>query len=170
MELNQIIKERYSVRQFKDKKINDEILKELLETINYIPTATNAQPELIYVLKSDEALEKINKCARTFNAPLVLLVACDTNIAWHSKKEEGYNTTEMDGSITATYLMLKSWDLGLGSVWIRLFDANEVQKEFLMPDNIKPICLLAIGYATDDSKPSPMHYEKKALADLVKIL
>lgn len=170
MELNNIIKERYSVRQFKEEKISDEIISELLETINYIPTATNAQPELIYVLKSKEALEKINKLATTYKAPIILLICSDTNIAWKNPKEENYNTAEMDGSITATYLMLKAWDLGLGSVWIRYFNQKEVKEEFLLPENIKPICLLALGYIDENSIPSSRHYEKKPLTDLIKFL
>lgn len=169
MEYSKLIKERYSVRKFKLDSIEDDKIKELLEIVNYVPTATNAQPERIYVLKSKEALDKINKHARTYNAPLVLLIASDINTAWHSPKED-YNTSEMDGSITATYLMLKACDLGLGSLWIRWFNADDVAKEFSLPENIKPVCLLAIGYPSDDSEPSPRHYEKLPLEELIKYL
>lgn len=169
MEYNTLIKERYSVRQFKSDAIKEETLKELLETINYIPTATNAQPERIYVLKSKESLNKINKHANTYNAPFVLLICSDIDSAWHNPKED-YNTSEMDGSITATYLMLKACNLGLGSVWIRYFNSIDVKEEFELPENIKPICLLALGYPSDDSKPSPRHYEKLPLEELIKYL
>lgn len=170
MECSTVIKERYSVRNFKEKPIEEEVLRELLDTINYIPTATNAQPERVYVLNSKESLDKINKHAKTFQAPTVLLIASDITSAWHNPQEEGYHTAEMDGSITATYLMLTAWNLGLGSVWIRYFNAPNVQREFSFPENIKPICLLAIGYASEDSKPTPRHYEKKPLDELVKYL
>ena len=170
MEFNKVIKERYSVRNFKPDKIETEKINSLLETINYIPTATNAQPQKIYILKSEEALAKINKTANTYNAPLVLLICSDTNIAWHSPKEEGYNTSEMDGSITTTYLMLKSYELGLGSVFIRAFNSNEVQQIFNLPNNIKPISLLAIGYPSEDSTPSSRHFDKKPLDELIKYL
>lgn len=169
MEYSKLIKERYSVRKFKLDSIEDDKIKELLEIVNYVPTATNAQPERIYVLKSKEALDKINKYANTYNAPLVLLIASDINTAWHNPKED-YNTSEMDGSITATYLMLKACDLGLGSVWIRYFNSNDVKAEFELPENIKPICLLAVGYPSDDSEPSPRHYEKLPLEELIKYL
>lgn len=170
MEFTKLIKERYSVRNFKKDSIEDAKIEELLETLNVVPTATNAQPEKVYVLKSKEALAKIGKHAKVFDAPVVLLITSDCQIAWHNKKEEGYNTAEMDGSITATYLMLKACDLGLGSVWIRWFNANDVQKEFLLPENIKPICLLAIGYKSEESTPSPMHFKKKELNELIEYL
>lgn len=168
MELNKIIKERYSVRTFKDQKVESKKIEELLNTLNYIPTATNAQPEKIYVLKSEESLEKIGKLANTYDASIVLLICADTNIAWKNPKEEGYNTSEMDGSIVSTYLMLKAWDLGLGSVWIRHFNSNKVKEEFNLPKTIKPICLLSIGYPKEDSIPSPTHTKKKPLPELIE--
>ena len=169
MEYSKLIEERYSVRKFKLDFIEEDKIKVLLDTVNYIPTATNAQPERIYVLKSKESLDKMNKHANTYNAPLVLLICSDINTAWHNPKED-YDTSEMDGSITATYLMLKACDLGLGSVWIRSFNSSDIKAEFDLPENIKPICLLAIGYASDDSKPSPRHYEKLPLEELIKYL
>lgn len=170
MEYNTLIKERYSVRKFKTDTIEEEKITELLNTINYIPTATNAEPERVYVLKSKEALAKINKHANVYSSPLVLLICSDIDSAWHNPKEEGYTSAEMDGSITATYLMLKACDLGLGSVWIRLFNASDLAREFSLPENIKPICLLAIGYASDDSEPSPRHFEKLPLEKIIKYL
>jgi len=128
----------------------------------------NAQPEKVYVLKSKESLEKINTLANTYKAPLVLLICADTNIAWNSNMEEGYNTAEMDGSIVSTYLMLKAWDLGIGSLWIRKFDSTKVRDTFNLPKTIKPICLLALGYSNSESKPSRLHTEKKPLNDLIE--
>ena len=121
-------------------------------------------------MQSEESLSKIKKIANTYNAPIVLLICADTNIAWHNPKEKDYNTSEMDGSITSTYLMLKSYELGLGSVFIRAFNSNEVQQVFNLPNNIKPISLLAIGYPSEDSSPSPRHFEKKSLDELIEYL
>lgn len=168
MKFDELVKERYSVRKFQERIVEREKLDKLLETLNYIPTATNAQPEKIYVLQSKESLGKISTFANTFQAPVVLLICADTNIAWKNPKESGYNTSEMDASIACTYLMLKAWDLGLGSVWIRHFNANQVKEIFELPDNIQPICLLPIGYAAIDSVPSPSHTKKKSLEELIE--
>ena len=64
----------------------------------------------------------------------------------------------MDASIVATHMMLEAWELGVGSVWVRLFDSRQVAAAFKLPSNIKPICLLPIGYAADDCVPyAPWH-------------
>lgn len=169
MELEKVIKERYSVRTFKDIKIEKEKIEELLKVLNYVPTACNLQPEKVYVLESKESLEKISKVSNTYQAPLVLLITSDLNIAWKNPKED-YNTTEMDGSIAATYLMLKAWDMGIGSVWIRYFNSDEIKEIFSLEENIKPICLLALGYRQDESQPSPRHFEKKELKELIEYI
>ena len=62
--------------------------------------------------------------------------------------EHGYNTGEMDVSIICTHMMPEAWELGIGSVWVRGFDARQVAKAFDLPEHIKPICLLPIGYPT----------------------
>lgn len=170
MELEKVMKERYSVRSFKKEKIEKEKIEELLKVLDQVPTATNAQPVQIYVLETTESLNKIEQLARTYQSPLVLLIASNEDESWHNPKEEGYNTSEMDGSITCTYLMLKAWELGIGSVWIRYFNKYEVKKTFNLSENIKPICLLALGYPSDDSNPSQSHFQKKPLEELIKYL
>lgn len=109
---------------------------------------------MIYVLKSEEALNKIRSLTNsTYNAPVVFLICSDEDRTWKSPMEKGYTTGEMDASIVCTHMMLEAWELGIGSVWVRLFDSREVAKTLDLPQNIKPICLLPIGYASDDCVP-----------------
>ncbi len=69
-----------------------------------------------------------------------------------------YSSGEMDCSIVCTHMMLEAWEQGIGSVWVRLFDVKAVAKAFDLPENIKPICLLPVGYATEDCVPyAPWH-------------
>ena len=170
MELEKVMKERYSVRSFQDQPIEKEKLEELLKVLSIAPTAVNAQPVRVYVLASSEALEKIEKLARTYQAKSVLLIAVDTEKVWKNPVEKEYNTSDMDGSIACTYFMLKAWELGIGSVWIRYFNSREVKEAFSLPEHIQPICLLALGYPSEDSEPSPRHIEKQPLENLITYL
>lgn len=85
-------------------------------------------------------------------------MCADKNIAW---KNDNYSSCESDGAIVATHMILEATNLGLGSVWVRYFDANQVQKEFNLSENIIPICLIPVGYAADDYKESPLHNQRK---------
>ena len=159
MDFMDLISERFSVRSFSNKTIEDEKINLILKAAQLAPTAVNFQPQKIYILKSDEALEKIRMLTpSTYNAPLVFLICADETKTWKHQTEEGYSTGEMDASIVCTHMMLEAWEIGIGSVWVRLFDSREVSEAFNLPKHIKPICLLPIGYASEDCKPyAPWH-------------
>ena len=55
MNFTELVKSRYSVRSFSEKKIENEKLEAILEAGRVAPTACNNQPQRIYVLNSAEA-------------------------------------------------------------------------------------------------------------------
>ena len=159
MEFLELAAQRYSVRSFSDRPVEREKIDLILKAAQLAPTAVNYQPQRIYVLKSDEAMAKINRlCRCVYGAPMVFLICSDERRTWKSQTEPGYSTGEMDCSIVCTHMMLEAWEQGLGSVWVRLFDVQAVAKAFDLPAYIKPICLLPVGYTSEDSVPyAPWH-------------
>lgn len=166
MDFERVIKERFSTRKFKNEQVSDELITKILQAGNLAPTAKNYQPQRIYVVKSQEGLEKIDKASPCrYNAPICLIVASDKNVAW-SKKD--YSTYEMDACIVATHMMLEATNLEINSIWIEFFDSNIIKQEFDLKDNIEPICLIPLGYKADDFEPSPMHSKRKDLSEIVE--
>ena len=172
MELREVFDTRYSVRKFSDKEIDKEILNKVLDAGRIAPTATNAQPQRIYVLQSKESLEKLDSVTpMRYGANTVLMICCDMDIVWKNRREEGYNTADMDCSIVTTYMMLEATNLGLGTLWVRAFNSVDMQKAFDLPENIKPICIMPIGYKADDCTPNEnFHFSRNSLEDEVKYL
>lgn len=172
MDFLQLAADRYSVRSFSDRPIEPEKMEKILKAGQLAPTAVNFQPQKIYILKSKAALDKIRSLTRfAYNAPVVLLFCADISKAWKSSVEHGYNTGEMDVSIVCTHVMLEAWELGIGSVWVRGFDARQVAKAFDFPGHIKPICLLLIGYPSEDSVPyAEWHNTYRPLNEMVEEL
>ena len=172
MDFLQLAADRYSVRSFSDRPIEQEKMERILKAGELAPTAVNFQPQKIYILKSKEALGKIRSLTRfVYDAPVVLLFCADLSKAWKSSVEHGYNTGEMDVSIVCTHMMLEAWELGIGSVWVRGFDTRQVAKAFDLPNNIKPIFLLPIGYPSADSVPyAQWHNTYRPLSELVEEL
>lgn len=166
MEFEKVIRERTAVRKFKNEQINEEKLNSVLEAGRLAPTAKNIQPQKIYVVQSKIGLEKIDKISPCrYNAPIVLVVCSDKDIAF---KKENYSTYEMDACIVATHLMLEATNVGLGSIWIEMFDKEQLKKEFNLDTNIEPICLIPIGYASDDYQGNPMHNIRKDITEIVE--
>ena len=159
MDFLEFARKRWSVRSYSSKPVEPEKINKILKASDIAPTAVNYQPQKIYVLESDEALRKIRKITNsTYNAPLVFLVCSDDNRSWHSNFVRGYDSGEMDASIVGTHMMLEAEDLGLGSVWVLLFDPQKVMKAFDLPKNIRLHFLLAVGYPSDVAEPyRPWH-------------
>ena len=166
-----LAKARYSVRKYQQRPIEEEKLRQILEAGMVAPTGVNAQPQRIYVLKSEEALTKIRGLTRcAFDAPVVLLVACNQDEQWHSPLEEGVTSGQQDVSIVATHMMLQAWELGIGSCWVDYFPNTETERAFGLPENERAILLLPLGYAAAESHPSHKHFESRAMDELVKEL
>ena len=66
MELLEIAKKRFSVREYTDQKVEPEKLNKILEAAHVAPTAANLQPVHLIVAQSDEALAKVGKAANIY--------------------------------------------------------------------------------------------------------
>lgn len=58
MSFLELAQERYSVRSYSDKPIEQEKIDKILKAAQLAPTAVNYQPQKIYILRSAEALKK----------------------------------------------------------------------------------------------------------------
>lgn len=166
MELEKVMEERFSVRKFSNKKLEKDKLDKILHYGNLAPTAKNIQPQRIYVVESEEGLEKIDKISKCrYNAPTVLIICADTNEVY---KDENVDYAEIDTSIVTTHMMLEAYNLGVDSIWIGLFDRLKVKEEFNIPDNYRPISMMPLGYRLDGIKPSILHTTKKDINEIVE--
>ena len=69
-----LAKDRYSVRKFSDTPVEQEKIDKIIEAGRVAPTAVNSQPQMIYVAKSPEAIEKLNKLSGCiYGAPQVFI-------------------------------------------------------------------------------------------------
>lgn len=74
----------------------------------------------------------------------------------------------MDASIVGTHMMLEAENLGLGSVWVLLFDPQKVRREFELSENIRPHFILAVGYPSSTATPyRPWHDVFRPQSDIV---
>lgn len=169
MDFLELAKGRYSERSFdKSHPIEEEKLSKILEAGRVAPTACNFQPQKIYLLKTEDSLWKAATLTHTYDAPIVLIICYDKNIVWKNTREEGYNSGEQDASSVLTSMMFEAESLGVHSLWIRGFNSKLVAEAFELPENIKPVSMLALGYPSEKSEPSPRHSEKKPLSDTVE--
>lgn len=155
MSFLELCKERYSVRQFDARPVEQEKLAQILEAGRLAPTACNYQPQRIFVIQSEEARKKLSGLTRmTYGAPVCLLVCYDKNESWKNTQKtfgENYDGGEMDACIVGTQMMNMATELGLGTLWARGFNAQKIHDAFDLPENIVVSFLLDIGYPASNS-------------------
>ena len=167
MELLDVMQQRYSVRKFDTKNIEEEKLDKILEAGRIAPTACYFQPQRILVIRKKENIDKLKKCTPfTFDAPVILLVCVDKDISW-VRKYDKKNHGEIDVSIVTAQMMLEAASIGIGSTWVCSFDPQKVKEEFCLPSNYEPINILPLGYPKKEGKPSEKHYERYELSKTV---
>lgn len=166
MNFSDLIKDRYSVRKYKNDPIPLEILDRIIEAGMYAPTACNNQPQKIYVAKSKEAMEKLKECTPyTFDAPVVMVIGYDNTRSWQNKRMPGYESGETDAAIVTTHMMLSAWNEGIGSCWVGVFNADDVAKALGLPENVRVTALMPMGYA--DMEAGPRHSQYREREDIV---
>ena len=76
MEVKEALLKRRSIRKFKEDKISDEIIEELLIAAMSGPSACNKRPWEFYVVTNEEKLKEVRKASlfSRFKAPLTIIV------------------------------------------------------------------------------------------------
>ena len=170
MEFNDVIRNRYSCKKYSDRAVSDEQLEAILAAGRVAPTAKNLQEQHIYVLRSAEALARVDELTPCrYGAPTVLLVAFnDKNVFTYPGGERDSGIE--DAAIVATHLCLAAANEGVDSCWVNNFDPAKAAKAFDLPEDEEALMLLALGFAAEGAGPLPNHGSRKELADTVTYL
>ncbi len=150
MNILEAVKERRSIRKFLPKQIPDLILEDLKEALIWAPSAGNLQARKFYFVFDSKTKEKLAKAALDQNfiakAPLSIVACADGQIGLHYG-ERGVNLYCLqDVAASIMGMMLVAHNTGLGSVWIGAFDEKQVSKILDLPDNLRPVSIVPIGY------------------------
>lgn len=156
MNLIDLAKSRYSVRNYTNQPVEDKKLQKILTAAHVAPTAANLQPVHIIAVRGEDGLNRIAKAANIYHAPLALIVCADKSKAW-TRPFDGMKTTDIDASILTDHMMLEATELGLGSVWICYFKPDVLKKEFQLPEHLEPVNILAIGYTNETPADPERH-------------
>lgn len=168
MKFNDLAYTRWSVRQYSDKPVEQGKLDKVLEAGRLAPTSWNLQPQRVYVVKSEEAMDKLRAVTPMhFGAPVCLIVCYDANEEWHagllgeSMPEaadwEDFHTGILDACFVADHMVLQATELGLGTCIIRGFDAATIHDALGLPESSRIAVMIDLGYEDDYCIDSPGH-------------
>ena len=169
MDFEKVIRERCSTRRFSDKVLEREKLEKILDAGRVAPTAKNMQDFKVYVIESEDAIAKLDEVHPCrYGAPTSLLVCADnaTGFATDEKHKSGV----IDACIVATHMMLEATNLDVDNIWTWCWGNEKMSEVFNLPEAIEPVCVLPMGYKSDEDHGSKMHDVRKDISELVEYL
>lgn len=157
MEFVELLRNRRSVRRFKDVPVEPEKVELLKEAVLRSPSSKNKRPWLFVFVKDREKIKALSEAKDRggqflAGAPLALVVAAD---------ERESDVWVEDASVACTIAHLAAFSLGLGSCWIQVRNrfrgerpAEEIVKETVgLPDGYRVEAIIAIGYPDESPRP-----------------
>jgi len=164
----EVIKNRSSIRRYKDRPIPKDILMSILEAARLAQSANNGQPWQ-FIVVTDQAMKR--RLVDTADgqdfvgeAAAVIICLAEPEASFAVGPFEGFL---IDLAIAIENMVLTAWDLGVGSCWIGAFSENEVKKLLDVPENLRVMSLLTLGYPDEKigsryrkSLSEIVHYEK----------
>jgi nitroreductase len=168
MDFIDVAKKRFSVRAYKSKKVEEHVLKQVLEAARIAPSAVNYQPWRFIVLTGEKQREAV--CS-TYggqwikSAPVIIAACGDHSVSW--KRGDGKDHLDIDVAIAIDHLTLAAAEIGLGTCWVCAFDAQTCKRILGLPDPFEVIALIPLGYPDAQGDAGRFDTARKSLNDIV---
>ncbi len=177
-----LMQKRRSIRSFKPDMVSDESIAKIIEAGRWAPSSANSQPWEFVVVRDPVMKEKIQasvqRCIarikelrdfpflRTFTggymleAPVHLIVIGDPRFRYVSmmhQVEENIEQFAFWGSVSMAIqnMLLAIAALGLGTAVFTNFFPEEVKPLLAIPDPLRIVCILPVGYPNEVREPRP---------------
>jgi len=166
MDIFEAISKRRSIRGYSEKEIEEDKLEKVLEAARLAPSASNRQEWRFVVVKDAKVRKRLSEAAKSqmfvAQAPVVIAACAQTD---NHEMTCGQKCYPIDVAIAIEHMVLVATAQGLGTCWIGAFFEDEVRKILNIPDEIRVVELLCIGYPKEELGPAK---ERLPLESIVK--
>ena len=159
MDVLEAIKGRRSIRRFQDREIEKEKIDLLIEALIWAPSAGNLQARRFFFVTNPEIKRALSEAALgqrfVAKAPLTVVACTDARIG-NVYGHRGLNLYAIqDVACSLMNMMLLAHSLGLGTVWVGAFDEARVSEILSLPEALRPVALVPVGYPEKVPPPPP---------------
>lgn len=155
MGVMEAIRGRRSIRSFMDRPVEEEKLSAVLEAGRLAPSARNLQDWRFIVVRDPATRKRLAEAARNQEfvgqAPVVI-AACGTSDMVMTCGQPAY---VLDVAIAVDHMTLAAVAEGLGTCWIGAFYEDKVKEILGIPEQIRVVALLPLGYPEQAARPTP---------------
>jgi nitroreductase len=164
-----ISKLKITVKEFDARPVDDKEIGLLLYMATRVNSAGNIQPWEFIVVKEDSQKKKLAVAALrqkiVFDAP-VDIVVCANMAQEHLRfNKKGTLYGVQDTAAAVGIIMVAANALNLGVNWVRAFDEEGVKTILGLPDDLRPVAILPIGYPSSTTEEERTPFEHISWAD-----
>lgn len=154
----ELLRNRRSIRKYKDKDIEPEKIETLKEAVLRSPSSRNFDPWEFVFVDNRGLLKQLSLCkphgAKFLERAALGIVTC--------ADEQKSDVWIEDCSIASILVQMTAQSIGLGSCWIqirkRMYDDHKTSEDYIkdllnIPDNFKVESIIAIGYPAENREP-----------------
>lgn len=160
MDIFQVIRDRRSIRKYKDTPVEREKIEQILEAARLAPSWKNMQCWRYLVITDADKKQALQAAFPLDNpgmkaigqAPAVVLLCADPQ---ESGVENGIEYYIADAAISFEHFSLAAHALGLGSCWMGWYDEAAIKRVLNIPEQFRVIGISPLGYPDQEPKPRP---------------
>src|SRR5688500_10039291 len=155
-------------RQFLEREVPQEKIDRILNLASRYPSAGHTEPQEFIVVRDQRVKEDLAWAALdqrfVAQAPLVIVVVSDVRRSARRYGERGIHFFSIiDGAFVAMLILLAVVDEGLGTCFVGSVDDEEVQQGLSLPQDVRPIGIIPIGYCAE----GPRRFPRRSRAQIV---
>lgn len=154
---------RRSIRKYSSEKVEEEKIKKIVKAGFAAPSCGNQRINHFIIIKDKEILNSIADIHGYAEA----LREADTAIAVCSNLEEELHQGfwVQDCAAAAENMLTEAVHLGLGAVWLGVYPKERIIKDvnsiLEIPEKVKVLSLIALGYSAEEKEASNRYLEAK---------
>lgn len=145
---------RRSIRKFTDDAVDDVKVQKLLRAAMQAPSAGNQRPWEFILIRDRQLLDTFSEMCpfskALTNTKLAILLVANEDRMRHPE------FWQQDMGAAAQSILLEAIHLDLGTTWLGIAPIEErmqfVTKLLSLEDNLKPFCVIPVGYPADATK------------------
>ncbi len=143
---DELLRNRRSVRKYKDKEIPEETLRKVIDNCRFAPSSKNSQPVYYRIIKEEKKLNSLGNIRRGQLSAPIKKAPCAVGIV----SDPDCSTRHIqDGCIGAYHFTLAARIYGLGTCWIADMDRKEVKDILEVPENHYVATVTPVGFPED---------------------
>ena len=149
---------RRSVRSFSEKEVPEYIIYDIILHAHRAPSTGNLQARDFIIVDDSYVKQSLGKAA--LNQEFLVEAPVDIVVCANLSRIKPYARRGLelyciqDSAAAVDHILLLAVEYGLATCWVGAFNEAEVKTILKLPDYVKPVAIIPLGYPKSTSEPT----------------